>query len=92
MKKKASLKKAKSPCVAFCRMDRVSGLCRGCGRKSDEISNWSKLSARDQKRVFDKIEHRKASGWRPETVAQTSPNRSKGKLAWIEEDDDHDLN
>jgi predicted Fe-S protein YdhL (DUF1289 family) len=29
-----------SPCVSLCRMDRDSGMCRGCFRMIEEIVQW----------------------------------------------------
>lgn len=33
-----------SPCRQVCKYDLVAGFCRGCGRSSAEISEWTKAS------------------------------------------------
>jgi predicted Fe-S protein YdhL (DUF1289 family) len=37
-----------SPCINVCQMDGVTGLCRGCFRSLEEISNWSRASNDDK--------------------------------------------
>lgn len=33
-----------SPCIKTCVLDRVTGLCIGCGRSAAEIAAWSRLT------------------------------------------------
>jgi predicted Fe-S protein YdhL (DUF1289 family) len=47
-----------SPCNSVCVMDPVDGLCQGCRRTLDEISNWSLMSAVDKRAVWERIEKR----------------------------------
>jgi len=34
------LEKKDTPCIDICTMDETTGLCKGCGRNTTEISNW----------------------------------------------------
>jgi len=34
-----------SPCNGICVLDYDSGLCKGCFRSSEEITDWSSMSA-----------------------------------------------
>lgn len=38
-----------SPCIAVCKMDDTTGLCKGCYRTIDEISLWPEMNG-DKKR------------------------------------------
>jgi predicted Fe-S protein YdhL (DUF1289 family) len=40
----------KSPCVKICKLDEENGVCIGCGRTIEEITNWSTFS--DLKKNF----------------------------------------
>ena len=33
-----------SPCIKTCVLDRLTGLCIGCGRSGTEIAAWSRLT------------------------------------------------
>lgn len=52
-------KKLKSPCIDICKIDKDSGLCRGCLRTRKEISRWSDYSTKERKAVLDVIETRR---------------------------------
>jgi len=34
-----------NPCVNICVHDRATGLCKGCGRTVDEITQWRRMPA-----------------------------------------------
>ena len=41
-----------SPCIGVCEIDLVSGFCRGCGRKTEEIAAWTILDARQREEIL----------------------------------------
>lgn len=54
-------KKAKSPCIDICKMDRASGLCKGCLRTKHEIKGWQEFSKSERRVIADLIAHREAA-------------------------------
>jgi predicted Fe-S protein YdhL (DUF1289 family) len=54
-----SKKKVKSPCIDICKMDKATGLCKGCLRTKDEIKGWKKLDKFEQRSVIEAISLRK---------------------------------
>jgi predicted Fe-S protein YdhL (DUF1289 family) len=53
-----SKKKAKSPCVDICKIDKSSGLCVGCLRTKSEIKLWKTLSKSERRAVIGRIADR----------------------------------
>lgn len=47
-----------SPCISVCHVDADSGLCQGCFRTLDEISNWSQSGPAAQRQVWKLIGQR----------------------------------
>ena len=47
-----------SPCVSICRMDPGSGLCEGCLRTIDEITQWSRASDSDKRALWQRLAER----------------------------------
>ena len=47
-----------SPCNDICTTDLESGLCVGCGRTKDEISNWLIYSDEQKKSVLNELKIR----------------------------------
>jgi predicted Fe-S protein YdhL (DUF1289 family) len=47
-----------SPCIAVCRMETSTGLCKGCLRTLDEIAAWSTLDDAGKRTVWARIEAR----------------------------------
>ena len=41
-----------SPCVGICILDRVTGYCRVCHRRLDEIANWADYSDAEAREVL----------------------------------------
>jgi len=54
-----SKKKSKSPCIDICKIDRHSGLCKGCLRTRQEIKGWKALSKSERRDVSSRIALRK---------------------------------
>jgi predicted Fe-S protein YdhL (DUF1289 family) len=50
-----------SPCVQICTLDPVTGLCRGCLRSIQEITDWVEMSAEEKRATLARIELRRAS-------------------------------
>lgn len=42
----------KSPCIQLCVIDRFSGLCEGCGRTIEEVSNWTRYTDAERDAVM----------------------------------------
>lgn len=51
-----------SPCVKVCVIDPASALCRGCGRRLDEIARWSAMSAAERSRIMADLPARRRGG------------------------------
>ncbi|PCD01636.1 DUF1289 domain-containing protein [Sphingomonas spermidinifaciens] len=49
-----------SPCILVCTLDTASGLCLGCGRTSDEIASWTRLSPAARRAVMAELPQRLA--------------------------------
>jgi predicted Fe-S protein YdhL (DUF1289 family) len=52
--------KAKSPCIDICKIDKDSGLCKGCLRSKQEIKDWKKLPKSERRAIIEAIPLRKA--------------------------------
>jgi predicted Fe-S protein YdhL (DUF1289 family) len=55
-----SKRKVKSPCIDVCKMDKLSGLCRGCLRTIPEIKAWKSLPRKAQKALLVDLDGRRA--------------------------------
>jgi predicted Fe-S protein YdhL (DUF1289 family) len=44
-----------SPCIGICKIDPLTGLCCGCCRTLDEITNWQTMSPEEQQQVLNEI-------------------------------------
>lgn len=49
-----------SPCISYCRMDEASGLCQGCFRTLQEITQWSRMDDGAKRAVWAAVEQRAA--------------------------------
>jgi len=49
-----------SPCVQICTLDPATGLCRGCLRSIQEITDWVEMSAEEKRATLARIELRRA--------------------------------
>jgi predicted Fe-S protein YdhL (DUF1289 family) len=49
---------ALTPCINVCVLDPVSGLCRGCGRKVDEIAAWATMNDDERSRIMAELPQR----------------------------------
>ncbi|MEO5661202.1 MAG: DUF1289 domain-containing protein [Polaromonas sp.] len=50
-----------SPCISVCRISTDTGWCEGCFRTLGEISDWSRCSPDDQRRLWRTLEKRMAA-------------------------------
>lgn len=48
-----------SPCVQICTLDRASGLCRGCLRSVQEITDWLEMTAEEKRATLERVEQRR---------------------------------
>jgi hypothetical protein len=46
------LKAIETPCIKVCAIDRLAGLCIGCGRTLDEIARWGAMEAGERSRIM----------------------------------------
>ena len=52
-----------SPCINVCVMSAQYGVCQGCLRTIEEISNWSRISNPERQGILDAVAlRRKAFG------------------------------
>ena len=49
-----------SPCVQVCMIDRTTGLCMGCFRTGEEISNWSIMAPETRTEIMTALPMRRA--------------------------------
>jgi predicted Fe-S protein YdhL (DUF1289 family) len=63
----------KSPCVDVCKMDKLSGLCRGCLRTIPEIKAWKGLSRKEQKALLADLDGRLARLDQPLIASDSCP-------------------
>ena len=52
-----------SPCIGICNMNKRTGLCEGCFRTIDEITQWSSANEAHKKTVWVEIKRRQESIW-----------------------------
>jgi predicted Fe-S protein YdhL (DUF1289 family) len=48
-----------SPCIRVCVIDPGSGLCRGCRRTIDEITDWGRKTPDERRAVLSALAARK---------------------------------
>jgi len=68
-----SKRKVKSPCIDVCKMDKSTGLCRGCLRTIPEIKAWKGLSRKEQKALLAELDSRRARQAQPLTDPDPCP-------------------
>lgn len=47
-----------TPCVKVCVIDKITELCKGCGRTLQEIANWSRYTDEERNSIIDKLKDR----------------------------------
>jgi len=47
--------KIDSPCILVCSIDAKTGLCFGCGRTRDEISDWISMTPQKRRDVMAEL-------------------------------------
>jgi predicted Fe-S protein YdhL (DUF1289 family) len=50
-----------SPCIGVCRMTAATGLCEGCFRTIDEITQWRTATEKEKRAVWIEIKRRQAA-------------------------------
>jgi predicted Fe-S protein YdhL (DUF1289 family) len=71
-----------SPCVAICRIDPASGLCEGCARSLDEISDWLILEPLERLAVWDRVSERFGVSLTRALAAKAGGEHADRLLAW----------
>ena len=67
--------KASTPCINICVIDRLTGLCEGCGRTLDEVMQWAGLSEARRIAIMAELPERKALLSRPASRCSAKPVR-----------------
>ncbi len=69
-----------SPCINICTLDTACGLCLGCARTLQEISDWPNLDDAGKRAVWARIAERRWQGLAAcralESSAANEPQRS----------------
>lgn len=52
------MSRASSPCIRVCILDPETGLCEGCGRTSEEIGRWFRMSEEERLRIMAELPER----------------------------------
>lgn len=47
-----------TPCIKICQVNQKSGLCEGCKRTLEEISNWIYYSDEQRKKIIEELNKR----------------------------------
>lgn len=47
-----------TPCINVCVVNKVTGLCEGCGRSVPEIASWSRLTPAERRRIMNELDKR----------------------------------
>ena len=55
-----------TPCIRFCILDPDTGLCEGCGRTSEEIATWYRLSEEERLAIMNGLDERMRSAFAPQ--------------------------
>lgn len=48
-----------SPCTNVCKLDEVTGWCRGCARDVAEITIWRRSTEAEQQLILDRLPERR---------------------------------
>jgi methionine synthase I (cobalamin-dependent)/predicted Fe-S protein YdhL (DUF1289 family) len=68
-----------SPCVGICRIDRRSGLCEGCLRTLDEITDWPAIDNAARLRILERLRARRRAAGRTSAADSRPRRRARGK-------------
>jgi predicted Fe-S protein YdhL (DUF1289 family) len=52
-----------SPCIAICSTSQGDAICKGCGRRFEEVRHWTEYSPADKRRVWHRITQQ-GTAWR----------------------------
>ncbi|MFZ8899380.1 MAG: DUF1289 domain-containing protein [Alphaproteobacteria bacterium] len=55
------LPRIKSPCVKVCRLDSNTQFCEGCGRTSDEVARWIRMTEAERDAILATLPQRLVS-------------------------------
>jgi predicted Fe-S protein YdhL (DUF1289 family) len=51
-----------TPCIAICKIDNETAVCRGCGRTTEEIRMWTKYTDEERMEVVKRLGYGKRRG------------------------------
>ena len=72
----------KSPCVKICKL--IDSVCIGCGRTSEQISEWTKYTDEEKKQVIE-ISRSRMSGWQLEAFDKAYNQKKETGLSPIKQ-------
>lgn len=65
-----------TPCIAICSTSQGDDVCKGCGRRFEEVQHWPAMTVGEKRAVWRRI-HKDASAWRFNRYAErAAENRS----------------
>lgn len=64
---------ASSPYIKLCVIDRLSGLCEGCGRTLQEVMQWGAMGEDERLQIMAQLPERKALWGRPASRCAGKP-------------------
>jgi hypothetical protein len=60
-----------APCIAICSTAQGDAVCKGCGRRFDEVQRWQAMSPAEKRAVWHRIT-REGTAWRFNRYAERS--------------------
>ena len=67
---------ASTPCIRVCKVDRISGLCVGCGRTVAEIASWGMFDEPARLAIMAELPDRMKLAARP--ASRCTPGNGPG--------------
>lgn len=65
-----------TPCIRVCKVDRITGLCVGCGRTVAEIASWASFDERARCAIMAELPERMKLAARP--ASRCTPGNGPG--------------
>ena len=76
-----------SHCISICKTDRVTGLCYGCARTSEEKKIWKDESIKDDWKLNNLQEiQTRMSGWQLETFKESYKHKTDHGISLFKKD------
>lgn len=69
-----------SPCIAICSTSQGDAVCKGCGRRFDEVQDWTVYTPAEKRAVWLRISQ-EATAWRFNRYAERALERAREEHA-----------